>query len=465
VGALTSLYGGTLPRTAQIHVDGTVMAFGLALTAVVGVVVGLIPLLRVRQEGLSEALKEGSRGTSARPSRLGRTLVALEIALAVVVVSGAALLANSMWHLQKVDLGVTDADQVMTFTVSLPAASYPDGAAIGNFAEALDARLGAVPGVNAVGLVNRLPLLGGDNRDVTAFGDPSRKASFVSVRMISPGYFQAVAVPLRAGRWLDATEFRGSTNSVIINETLARQLFAGEDPLGQRIDAFGDEGLRVVGVCADIAGGLPDKPAPPAFYIPLATVLRVLGSRPRSADDYWGVSALVRTVGDPHALVPDFRAAVRGIDPQLPLTQVETLQDIAVARLGTRRFATSLFGVFAGLALLLGAVGVYGVMSFSVTRRAPELGMRMALGATRGTVLRTVLGQGLRLTVPGVVIGLVAALLSARVLGTLLFEVSALDPWSYVTVVAVLTLVSLAAAWLPARRATRVDPLTSMRSR
>ncbi len=217
VGGLLSLYGGSLPRASQIHVDGTVMAFGVALTVVVGILVGLIPLLRVREEGLSDALKEGSRGTSARPSRLGRTLVATEIALAVVVVSGAALLANSMWHLQQVDLGVSGADQVMTFTMSLPPASYPNGAAIGNFADALDARLSAVPGVRAVGLVNQLPLLGGDNTDVTVFGDETRKAHFVSVRMINAGYFEAVGVPLRAGRWLNATEGRGSTDAMIIN--------------------------------------------------------------------------------------------------------------------------------------------------------------------------------------------------------------------------------------------------------
>lgn len=464
VDVLLSLYGGALPRPGEVRVDAAVLVFGVAITLLIGVVVGLVPLLRVRPDDLGEFLREGARGSSARPSRLGRALVIMEVALAVVVVSGAALMANSMWRLQRVELGVADPAKVMTFSVSLPAASYPDATSIGAFADELRTRLAGLPGVHAAGFVNRLPLLGGDNMGVTAFGDPTRQADFVSIRMITPGYFQAVGVPLRTGRWLDPAEFRSPTTSVIINETLARQLFAGDEAVGQRIEAFGGEGLLVVGVCADIAGGQPDRPAPPAFYLPLTTVLQFWAAEPRSANDYWGLSALVRTDGDPQPLVPALREAVADVDPQLPLTRVRTLHDIAVDRLGVRRFAMSLFGVFAALALLLGAVGVYGVMSFAVTRRAPELGMRLALGASRGSVLRMVLGEGVRLTAPGVAVGLVVALASARVLESLLFEVSPLDPWTYGTVVAVLTLVSVAAAWLPARRATRVDPLTSIRS-
>lgn len=465
IDLLVSLYGSTLARADAVGIDGTVLGITLATSLLVGIGVGLAPLTRVRPDELQGHLREGARGSSGRGSRLGNALVVAEVALSVVVVAGAGLLANSMWRLQQVDLGVHRADQVMTFTLSLPAAAYPTSETIAQFTDELDGRLMATPGVEAVGFVNRLPLVGGDNTTVYVWGDEERKADFTSIRSITPGYFDAVGVPLLSGRWLTEDEFRGETSSAIINQTLARQLFGSEDPLGQRIDVRGIEGgLVVVGVVADIAGGRPDRPAPGAFYYPMRTRLKLAASQPRSADDFWGMAALVRTAGEPEALVPALREAVAAGDPGMPLSYVRTLQDIATDRLGTRRFALSLFGVFAGLALLLGTVGIYGVMSYSVAQRAREMGVRMALGASRGSVLRLVLGESARLTVPGVILGLLGAMASARVLGSLLFEVSPLDLWTYASVAAVLALVSVAATWLPAWRATRVDPMTSMRA-
>ncbi len=462
VDLLTALYGDMLARADRIGLDGTVLGFTLATTLLVGVLVGLVPLARIRPSDLQSHLKEGARGSSGHGSRMGRVLVVAEVALSVLVVAGAGLLGNSMWRLQKVDLGVREPDRVLTFTLSLPAASYPDAATIGTFIDRLEARLAATPGVQAAGFVNRLPLLGGDNTRVTVFGDDARGADFTSMRFITPGYFAAVGAPLVSGRWLTEDEFRGSTTSVVINETLARKLFPDEDPLGRQI-SFGGSGLVVVGVCGDLAGGSPDRPAPSAFYFPLSSVLRLWVGDSRTSDDYISPSALVRTAGDPRALVPALRDAVRSTDPQLPLDGVRTLQDIAVDRLGARRFALSLFGVFAALALALGAIGIYGVMSYGVAQRSRELGMRLALGASRGSVLRMVLAQGARLTVPGLVLGLAAAMASARVLGDLLYEVSPLDPWTYVLVAVLLAAVSVAATWLPARRATRLDPAVSLR--
>jgi predicted permease len=286
---------------------------------------------------------------------------------------------------------------------------------------------------------------------MAVFGDAERVAHFVSIRNVTSGFFDATGVPLVAGRWFDESEFANGTTAVLINETLARQLFAGGNPLGQLLD-WAEGGSEVVGVVGDIMGGSPDRPAPPAIYFPSA------GNTGRA------MSALVKTAGDPRSLVPTVRQSVERLDPQLPIFGSQTLQDIAVARLGTRRFAMSLFGVFAGLALLLGAVGIYGVMSFVVAQRSRELGVRLALGASRSSMMRLILSQSARLTIPGVLIGLVLALASARVLGNLLYEISALDPVTYVAVVALLILVSLAAAYMPARRATRVDPLTSIRN-
>jgi predicted permease len=349
----------------------------------------------------------------------------------------------------------------MTFRMALPGADYGEPNAIVDFTDELEARIQALPGVEAVGFVNRLPLLGGDNTSVSVTGDPERFADFVSVRMITPGYFDAIGVPLVAGRWLEPAEFRGPTSSVIINQTLARQLFGADDPLGRRIDLH-NEVLVVVGVCGDVAGNSPDRPPPAAFYYPLAPMLVAWGAMPPTEQFF--ISALTRTVGDPRAAVPALREAVTSLDSDLPVYSPLTLAEIAEDRLGVRRFAMSLFGVFAALALLLGGIGIYGVMSFTVARRAPEMGMRMALGASRRSVLRTVLGHGVRLTAPGVLVGLALAMASGRVLGNLLFEVSPLDPWTYLLVASVLALVALAATLIPALRATLVDPLTSIRS-
>jgi len=377
-----------------------------------------------------------------------------EVALAVLIVAAAGLLTNSLWQMQQVELGVSDVDRVLTFNLSLPRAKYADAAAVNEFYDRLTVEIEPVAGVEAVGLVNELPLLGGVSfTNFPVFGDPERVAHFVSFRTVSPGYFEAIGTPLLAGRWLSASEFADSaTNAALINETLARELFQGEDPLGQLVGpAWTQGGLLVVGVVGDIVGGRPTYPAPPAIYLPAVTFPRL--SR----------SIVVKSLGDPLTLLPTLRQIVRRMDPEVPIFQVRTLEEIARQRLGTGRFAQSLFGVFAALALLLGAVGIYGVMSFAVSRRAREFGIRLALGASRGSVLRLVLGQGARLTIPGVFVGLAAALGSARLMESILFEVSPLDPLTYVAVALVLGMVSLGASYLPAYRATRLDPITSLR--
>ena len=279
-------------------------------------------------------------------------------------------------------------------------------------------------------------------------------SSRVGICVVADGLtIQAIGAPLVAGRWLDASEFADSaTNSILINETLARELFQGEDPLGQLVGPeWTQGGFLVVGVVGDIVGGSPTRPAPPAFYFPQG-----LDSDPDR-------SVVVKSAGDPLTLLPTLRQIAQRLDPEVPIFQVRTLEDIARARLGIGRFAQSLFSVFAALALLLGAVGIYGVMSFAVSRRAREFGVRLALGASRGSVLRLVLEQGARLTLPGVFIGLGLALVAARLMRSILFEVSPLDPLTYVAVALVLAVVSTAASYLPAYRATRLDPIKSLK--
>jgi predicted permease len=379
--------------------------------------------------------------------------VITEVALALVLAAGAGLLMNSMWRLQEVDLGLADIDQMMTFQVALPEAKYMEDDQVVGFFDALSLDLESVPGVEAVAFVNRLPILGGYNTLLAVWGDPERYANFVSYRPVTSGYFDALGVPLVSGRWLDPAEFADGAPSVLINETLAGMLFPGEDPVGRRLGDWVDGGLLVVGVVGDVMGGGPTRPTPPAFYFPFG----LFGGVREAA-------AIVRTAGDPQSLIPNIRQAVARLDPQLPVYQVRTLEEVAQQRLGSRRFAMSIFGAFAALALLLGAIGIYGVMSFSVAQRSSELGVRLALGAGRGSVMRMVLAEGARLVAPGIAIGLILALAAGRLLGSLLFQVSAMDPLTYLSVAVVLTSVALGATYIPALRATRVDPLTSIRN-
>jgi predicted permease len=266
VDLLVALYGSSLPRADQIGLNGTVLSFALAVSLGVGLLVGLVPLMRSRPDQLQDSLKEGARGASAKGSRLGRILVIAEVALAVLIVAGAGLLTNSLWHMQQVELGVSDIDRVLTFNVSLPQAKYASPAAINDFYDRLTMEIEPVTGVLAMGIVNRLPLLGGSNyTNFPVYGDPERVSHFVSQRAVSPGYFDAIGTPLMAGRWLSASEFADSaTNAILINETLARELFQGEDPLGQLVGPDWTEGgLLVVGVVGDIVGGSPTPPPPP----------------------------------------------------------------------------------------------------------------------------------------------------------------------------------------------------------
>jgi putative ABC transport system permease protein len=357
---------------------------------------------------------------------------------------------NSLWRLQRLELGVEDADQILTFQLSLPQAQYAEESQVQSFFEELLVDLESAAGVEGVGFINRLPLLGGANLSTfSVLGQPGRAASFVSFRGITPGYFQAVGIRLKEGRWLDAGEFsQETTESILINERLANQLFGDEDPLGRTVGPeWKDGGMQVVGVVGDVLGGNPSEPAPPAFYYPLLS------------DVGRNVSVVMKSSGDVAALLPVLRGVVGRHDPDLPIFRVRTLGEIARGRMGTQRLANSVFALFAALALLLGAIGIYGVMSSSVAHRSRELGVRLALGASGGSVLRLVLSQGLRMTLPGLVIGLGLAWGAGRILEGLLFEVKPLDPLTVGVVSALLGLVSLAATCGPALRSMRIDPI------
>ncbi|HSG08196.1 MAG TPA: ABC transporter permease [Longimicrobiales bacterium] len=455
VDALVAFFGTAIPRSQQIHLSGTALAFGTVVSVVVGVAVGLLPILRVNQIQLLENLKEGSRGSAGRRSRLGRALVVTEVALAVLIVSGAGLLTKSVRQIQEVDLGVATPEQVMTFQISLPSARYDADGAAARFYQTLLERIEGIPGVASAATTNRLPLLGGYNTTVfPTVADPDRNARFVSIRAVTPAFFETVGVPLLSGRWLTPAEFDDpESTSVLINQTLARQLFPNEDPLGQMVGpGWAEGGLRVVGVVGDIRGRNATRPAPPAFFFSANT------------SDERERGLLIRSRGpDPYLLLPTIREVLADLDGDVPLYSVRTLAEIADTNLGTRRLAMSLFSVFAGLALLLGSVGIYGVMSFTVAQRFQEMGVRLALGAERRSIFALVLAGAAQLALPGIVIGLLLALASARVLSGLLYEVGTQDPATYLVVSLVLIAVAAGASFLPAYRATRVNPVDSMR--
>jgi putative ABC transport system permease protein len=454
VDLLVAMYGNSLRRADQISLNTTALAFALGVSLLVGIVVGLVPLVRTQPDRLHHHLKEGSRGSSSRGSRLRQGLVIVEIALAVLIVAGAGLMMNSMWRLQQLDLGLTDMDRVMTLQISLPEAKYEGDETVGAFYDELVGGLERIPGVEAAAIVNRLPLMGGYNiTNLPSVDDPERVAHFVEVRGITPGFFDATGIPLREGRLLDRSDFVEEPTAILINEELGRILFPGESPLGRNVNpGWTDGGFFVMGVVGDIHDMDVGRPPAPTLYYPTT-----LG--PDRA-----MSVLVKAAGDPRSLLPAIRQSVEAIDREIPIHSVQTLQEIALSRLGTRRFAMSLFGVFAGLALLLGAVGIYGVMSFSVAQRSREMGVRVALGAPRASVMRLVLKEGARLTLPGVALGVGAALVSGRLLSGMLYDVSPLDPMTYVAVASLLTLVAMCATYIPARKATRVDPIASIRN-
>ncbi len=454
--SLVAFFGNSIPRGDQIHLSANTLAVGVGVSLLVGLLVGVIPLLRTRSENFVERLKDGTRGSSGRGSRLGGALVMTEVALAVVLVSSAALLAKSVWRIQDIELGIVDPDRVLTFQMTLPEAKYSESTDIRNLREGLLRDLQRLPGVESAALVNRLPLMGGYNTtNFPTVADPDRAARFVSIRSVTPDYFETLGVPLLAGRWLTSAEFEDEDMStILVNQTLATQLFADQSPLGEMVaPGWAEGGLRIVGVVGDIMGRGPTSPPPPAFFYPAS----------QGNTGQFSVMIKART-RDPYEVLPDVRRTISTLDAEVPMYQIRTIDEIAEGRLGTRRVAMSLFGGFATLALLLGAVGIYGVMSYSVSQRSQELGVRLALGASRRSVFALVLGHGARITLPGVVMGVLVALASARVLSGLLYEVSTLDPVTYVSVAGILVIVSILATYLPAHRATRADPLVSMRS-
>ena len=466
--ALVALAPPTLPRLHEIGLDARILFFTAALTVVTALLCGILPALEVsRPRG--DALKDGARVSSGqRERRIFSALVTAQLAIAVVLLVGGGLLLRSFSKLMAVDPGFR-AERVLTLATSLPAQAYRDAASVRGFYTRLVDDVAQVPGVSAVGATTDLPLGIRERRAFTIEQEsPSTRdlPHAVAHEWVMGRYFEAIGIPLKRGRYFSPADAAQSEPVAIINETLARRFWGEADPIGQRL-AWGNAAshapwMRIVGVVGDVKQGALNTETVPQTYTPWAQVADGM-----VAENVTGIMRSLRVAMrgevEPGTLAQTVRARVRAIDPALPVTAVQTMNEIVSRSAAVPRFNALLVSLFAALALVLAAIGVGGMLATSISRRLPELGVRMALGAQRRTLVGMVIRQGMVLAAAGLAIGLPSAWLLSRVLSSLLFEISPRDPITFATVAAVLSLVALVACAIPAWRVTRVDPLTVLR--
>ena len=460
---LVSLAPADIPRITEIRIDGIVLSVAIGLAMVTGLAFGVVPAIQARRADLQGALKaDDSRGATAGRERsvLRSSLVVSEVALAVVLLVGAGLLVKSAWRLSQVDTGYR-AEQVVKAEFQLPQSRYatpgdqwPNFVAVHRFNDDVVRRVSALPGVEGAAIVGNHPVDPGSQNSWRVVGREAEGQNWpeVSIRRVSTGYFGTVQLPVRSGRGFEDRDGPADPTVSIINEALARRFFEGREPLGQQIRLWGSA-RTIVGVVKDERINGLAREAPPAIYLPY-----------RQSPSFNGAEALlVRTSGDVSALGSALRGAVRQVDPQLAVFGIQPLAEVVGDSVAQQRFVMLLLIAFSGVAIALAAIGIHGVLSYTVVQRRHELGIRVALGATPERVTGLVLGQGARLTSAGLGVGVVAAFGLTRVLATQLYGVSATDLTAFAAVLPVLGAVALLATWLPARRAVRLDPLEAMR--
>jgi putative ABC transport system permease protein len=458
VEALKTMSPANLPRLDEISVDGSALAFGLLISLLTGVLFGLFPALQASRPDVHETLKEGSRsggGAGAR-QRVRSALVIAEVALSVALLIGAGLLLRSFAKLQDVKLGFEPAN-LLTFRISLPRNRYQGDPEAWAFYTRLLRETKALPGVQNAALTSSVPMGGGyTSSEVQIPGQaaaPDGSQPSAGWRVVSPGYLRTLGIPLR-GRDFDERDTADSQPVTIISEEMARRYWPGEDPVGKPviIRSLGNKAYTIIGVAGDVRSIGPDTEPGPTAYFSTAVAPRAIQSR-----------LVVRTSTEPAAQTSAVRAVLRSIDANAPVYDIQTVEELLYDSLGSRRFNMVLLGSFAGVALLLASIGLFGVMAYLVSQRTHEIGIRLALGALPHDIFRLVIGRGMLLASIGAALGLVTAFGLARYLETLLFQVDPTDALAFTVAPALLLGVALLACFLPARRAMKVDPLVGLR--
>ena len=444
----------------RISINLPVLGFTAALSLLTGIVVGVLPALRVSSLNLSESLKqcERSRGTSARRSRLQHVLIVTEVALSLVLLIAAGLMIQSFKRLEAAPTGFNP-DRVLTVRLPLVDYKYSPGPQSTAFYRSVLDRIQAIPGVKSVGMVNNLPLTGFHTTvdfpaPPNSPGGPDHSI-YVATRSVSPGYFQAMGIPLKEGRDFTQNDNQKDARCVrIVNEAMARYYWSGEDPVGRQVyGACPKPPALIVGVVADSKQDSVDSQTEPEVYAPY-------GQLPFAS---FLVTFVIRTTSNPMQVAAAVRAAVSEADHDQPVIQIRTMENVVSESMWLHHVSASMLGIFAAIALVLAAVGIYGVLSYSVNRRTHEIGIRVALGATRGDILRMVVGEGLLLTLIGLGAGILAALSLTRLLARLLYGIRPADPLTFVSVSLLLAGVAILASYIPARRAAKVDPMVALR--
>ena len=452
--AARALLADQIPRAEEISLDGRVLLFVTAVSIVTGILAGVLPALRAGRSDLTEALKEGGRNEGAVGVRTRRALIVCEVALSLVLLMGAAVMLRSLLALRDVDAGF-DPRSVLTMRVSLPETRYSTPSQISGFFDAALERIRALPGVQAAGAIDDLPLQGGSVQPIVPEGRPEllpRDQPTVEVRKITPGYLDAMKIPVLQGR--DVSE--SDVQVLLVSRSAAKLLWGGDDPVGRRVTLPLQSRAvmkHVIGIVGDVKQGELSAAAAPTVY-------EYTSSRERN----WGsLSIVMRTSVPPSSLAPAATGVVRGIDPEQPVEDVRPMDEVVAETLRPQRFSALLLGLFASLALTLASVGIYSVVSYIVSGRSREIGIRTALGARTSDVLRLIVREGMTPALVGIAAGSVAALGSAAILERLVFGVSPSDPRMLAATAGMLALVALLASLLPAYRAARIDPLDVLR--
>jgi len=465
VKAIVAANAESLPRVDEIGLDGRTLLFTLGISVVTGLLFGLAPALHSRASTFFATLKEGGQRTTAGAGRqrLRRGLVVIEVALAAMLVIGGGLMIRSFWKLLQVNPGF-DPKNVLSCEIALPRATYPEAHNVRDFYQSLLTQLGALPGVESVAAMDGMPPVRDLNANDTDFEGlpktpdaPPQNVDFWQI--VAGDYFKTMRIPLLEGRTFGPQDGHGTPGVVIVNKTLANLFYPGRSPVGRRLRAGGDKApwLTIVGVVADVKQQGLDRKTGTELYLPHGQVEEAFGGR--EGDLY----LVIRTAGDPMRLANDVRRQVRQLDVSLPVASLQPLSDVVYGSMAQPRFITFMVLVFALVALALAAIGIYGVLAYMVEQRTQEIGVRMALGAQVREVLAMVLAQGAWLVGIGLALGVVGALALRKVLASVLFGVTATDPAIFALVLAVLSLVGFLACYLPARRATLVDPLVALR--